>query len=129
MTQSLSLLPSSEKPHNYVRAAFIWVIIQIIKVIHHHGWALLIIPHKCMVEVGRRHLKLSIYQDDFMRHMCFLLRDNLHRAFIIDLFRCGSRGVGIGGAAASPPSSASSSSFILGILSHAVKSSLPGDLH
>ncbi len=45
-----------------------------------------------MVETELWHLGLSICQDDLMWHWGFLLRDRLHRAFIIDLLRCGSRG-------------------------------------
>jgi hypothetical protein len=37
-----------------------------------------------MVETELRHLRLNIYQDDFMRHWDFLHRDHF--------LRCGSRG-------------------------------------
>jgi hypothetical protein len=119
------------KPLIRVRAAFIRVIIQIFQVIHHHGWALHIIPHERVVDMGLWHLRLSICQDDFMRHKSFLLENHLYRVFLLDdLLRCGSswrrRSRGCSGI-----------SSIVGILiylfilniSYAVKSSSLGDLH
>jgi hypothetical protein len=76
-------------------------------------------PHKCVVEMGLQHLRLSIYQDDFMCHMSFLFRNHLYRVFLIFLFILGIFNViGI-----------LIFLFILGIFSHAVKSSLTGNLH
>jgi hypothetical protein len=81
------------KPLIHVRAAFIWVIIQIIQLIHHPRRALIIIPHECVVEMGLRHLRLNICLDDFMFHRSFLFRNHLYRVFLLDnLLRCGSRG-------------------------------------
>jgi hypothetical protein len=99
----------------HVRAGFG----QVIQVIHHPHWALLIVPHEHVVETGLRHLRLCICQDHLMHHRGFLLENHLYRVFLHDdLLSYGSsrwrRSRGgttvIGGVAASPPSSSSSSS-------------------
>jgi hypothetical protein len=61
--------------------------------------------------MGLQHLRLNIYQDDFMRHRSFLFRNHPYRFFLLyNLLRFGSRGAGEGGVASSPPSSACSTS-------------------
>jgi hypothetical protein len=65
-----------------------------------------------------------------MQHRGFSLRDHLHRAFIADLLRRGSKGdysKGCGGI--SSVIGILLFLFILVILSHAVHSGLPSDLH
>jgi hypothetical protein len=66
-----------------------------------------------------------------MRHWGFLLRDHLHRAFIIDLLRHSSKGHRRwwhGSRGCSGISSVINILFFLSILSHVVKSSLLGNL-
>jgi hypothetical protein len=88
-----------------------------------------------MVETELWHLGLSICQDNLMRPWGFLLRDHLHRAFFVDLLRqgnrehrrwwCSSRGCD----SISSTVSILSFLFLIFILTHAVQSHLPSDLH
>jgi hypothetical protein len=88
-----------------------------------------------MVDMELHQLWLSICQDDLVRHWDFLFRDHLHRAFFVDLLCCGGRGSRRwwhGNRGCSSISSIIDVLFftlIIFILSHAVQSSLPSDVH
>jgi hypothetical protein len=90
LNDSIPIIASIKKPLIHVRAS-LGQVIQIILVIHHPRWALLIVPHERVVDTGLRHLRLCICQDHHMRHMSFLLGNHLHGVFLLnDLLRCGS---------------------------------------
>jgi hypothetical protein len=111
--------------------------IQIIQVIHHPQRALLLVSQEREVEMELQQLRLYICQDNFMRHRGLLLGNHLHGVFLHDgLLRCGSsRWHRRRGWCSSDRGCSGVSSIvvililILGIFSHAVKSSLLGDLH
>jgi hypothetical protein len=90
LDESISIIASiPKKPLIHVRAGFDRVI-QIIQVIHHPRWALLVVSHEHAVEMGLWQLGLWICQDNFMHHRGFLLRNHLHRVLLHDNLLSGS---------------------------------------
>jgi hypothetical protein len=89
----LIITPIFRKPLIHLRAAFIWIIIQIIQVVQIiqllwtilYPWqALLIVPHDHVEETGLWQIMLYICQNHLMRHRGLLLGNHLHRGFFFD---------------------------------------------